>query len=118
MWGSSHLNVALDCDLCPSLSDALLEAPQSQNGFTLVARTIVEKLVLYGLPSELAPDASVLELQEEVVAGRAVVVLEAGERSLVLQADGTCAVQADVVQGQIYVERTGLGGLASDEVFD
>lgn len=66
----------------------------------------------------MAPNDSVLDLQEEVVTGCGVVMLEAGERFLVLQADGACAVQADVVKRQIYVDSTGLGGLFSDEVFD
>lgn len=79
MSDSCHLNLAFDCDLAPSISDALLEAPQSQNRVILVLRTIVEKLVLDGILAELAPYASVLDLQEEVVAGRAVVVLKAGK---------------------------------------
>lgn len=59
-----------------------------------------------------------LDLQEEVVTRSAVVVLETGKRSLVLQADGASAVQTDVVEGQICMQGTGLGGLVSDEVFD
>lgn len=118
MRHSPDFNLAADCDLRPRIGDALLEAPQSQNRVTLVLRTIVEKLVLYGIPAELAPYASVLDLQEEVVTGSGVVVLEAGKRSLVLQADGAPAVQAEVVQGQIHVERTGLGWLVIGEVFD
>lgn len=118
MRHSPNFNLAPDCDLGPSIGDALLEASQSQNRVSLVLRTIVEKLVLYGIPAELAPYASVLDLQEEVVTGSGVVVLEAGKRSLVLQADGAPAVQAEVVQGQIHVERAGLCWLVIREVFD
>lgn len=118
MWHSPNFYLTLDCDLRPSIGDALLKASQSQNRVILVLRTIVEKLVLYGILAELAPYASVLGLQEEVVTGGGVVVLEAGKRSLVLQADGASAVQADVVQGQIHMERASLGGLVSCEVFD